>query len=61
MIQSGKDVIDAVAGTSVVITGWATGVLPFLSVVLPCIWFVIRIWESDTIKGLTKRDEKEDK
>lgn len=53
--------MDAVAGTSVVITGWATGVLPFLSVVLPCIWFLIRIWESDTIKGLTKRDEKEDK
>ena len=60
MIQSGKDVVDAMAGTSVVVTGWATGVLPLLSVALPCIWFIIRIWESDTIKGLTKRDKKED-
>lgn len=61
MLQTGKDVVDAVAGTAVVVTGWTTGVLPFLSVTLPCVWFIIRIWESDTVKGLTKRDEKEDK
>lgn len=63
MVQTGKNVIDAAAASSVVVTGWTTEVLPFLSVFLPCIWFIIRIWESDTIRGLTKRDmldKKED-
>jgi hypothetical protein len=59
MIQSGKDVADAVAGTAVVVTGWTTGVLPFLSVTLPSIWFIIRIWESDTIRELTNRVKKD--
>jgi hypothetical protein len=60
MLQTGKDVVDALAGTTVVLTGWTTGVLPFLSVTLPSIWFIIRIWESDTIRELTNR-VKEDK
>ena len=60
MIESGKGVVDAIAGGAVVVTGWATGVLPFLSVTLPCIWFIIRIWESDTIREWTDR-EREDK
>lgn len=59
MLQTGKDVVDAVAGTSIVASGFATGIVPILTIGLPSIWFIIRIWESDTVKGLTKRDKKE--
>ena len=34
--------------------------LPTLFSLVSIIWFSIRIWESDTVRGLTKRQKKPD-
>jgi len=49
------DDISVLAGLGVLI-GW----LPTLLSIVTIAWFGIRIWESDTVRGLTNRKEKTD-
>ena len=49
------DNISVLAGLGVLI-GWLPNVLSLVTIT----WFGIRIWESDTVRGLTKRDKKGD-
>jgi hypothetical protein len=56
MVESGKEVIDLAAGSTAVLAlaAW----LPPVSSLFAILWFAIRIWESDTVKGITGRDDK---
>ena len=47
------DDISVLAGLGVLI-GWLPTVLSIVTIA----WFGIRIWESDTVRGLTNRKEK---
>ena len=47
------DNVSVLAGLGVIL-GWLPNVLSLVTIV----WFSIRIWESDTVRGLTKRGEK---
>ena len=47
------DDISVLAGLGVLI-GWLPNVLSIVTIA----WFGIRIWESDTVRGLTNRKEK---
>ena len=49
------DNISILAGVGV-LAGMLPTVLSFVTIV----WFSIRIWESDTIKGITRRKKDED-
>ena len=49
------DDISVLAGLGVLI-GWLPNVLSIITIA----WFGIRIWESDTVRGLTNRKEKTD-
>jgi UPF0716 family protein affecting phage T7 exclusion len=49
------DNISVLAGLGVLI-GWLPTVLSIITIA----WFGIRIWESDTVRGLTNRKEKTD-
>ena len=49
------DNISVLAGLGVLI-GWLPNVLSIVTIA----WFGIRIWESDTVRGLTNRKEKTD-
>ena len=49
------DNISILAGLGVIL-GWLPNVLSIVTIV----WFSIRIWESDTVRGLTNRKEKTD-
>jgi len=49
------DDISILAGLGVLI-GWLPNVLSIVTIA----WFGIRIWESDTVRGLTNRKEKTD-
>jgi hypothetical protein len=49
------DDISILAGLGVLI-GWLPNVLSIVTIA----WFGIRIWESDTVRGLTNRKEKID-
>ena len=49
------DDISVLAGLGVLI-GWLPTVLSIITIA----WFGIRIWESDTVRGLTNRKEKTD-
>ena len=49
------DDISVLAGLGVLI-GWLPNVLSIVTIA----WFGIRIWESDTVRGLTNRKEKID-
>ena len=49
------DDISVLAGLGVLI-GWLPTVLSIVTIA----WFGIRIWESDTVRGLTNRKEKTD-
>ena len=40
--------------------GVLAGFLPTVLSLVSIIWFSIRIWESDTVRGLTKREKKPD-
>jgi hypothetical protein len=44
------DNVSVVAGLGVIL-GWLPTVLSIVTIV----WFSLRIWESDTVRGLTKR------
>jgi UPF0716 family protein affecting phage T7 exclusion len=49
------DDISVLAGLGVLV-GWLPTVLSLVTIA----WFGIRIWESDTVRGLTNRKEKTD-
>jgi len=49
------DNISIIAGLGVLLS-WLPNVFSLISI----IWFSIRIWESDTVRGLTKREKKTD-
>lgn len=48
------DNISVVAGLGVIL-GWLPTVLSIVTIV----WFSLRIWESDTVRGLTKRTKEQ--
>jgi len=54
MIETGKEAVDIAAGSTAVLAlaAW----LPPVSSLFAIIWFAIRIWESDTVKGITGRE-----
>jgi hypothetical protein len=55
--ESAKHTADAAAGATVVVT-WLD-YLPDIAAALSIIWFLIRIWESETVKGLRGKPPKE--
>lgn len=48
--ESAKQTVDAVAAATVAVT-WLD-YLPSIAAGLSIVWFLIRIWESETVKGL---------
>lgn len=51
--ETTKHGIDAAAGAAVV--GTWLDYLPSIAAALSIIWFLIRIWESDTVKRMVER------
>jgi len=49
------DNVSVLAGLGVIL-GWLPNVLSIVTIA----WFSIRIWESDTVRGLTNRKKKTD-
>jgi hypothetical protein len=43
------------AGAAVIAIGTLAQVLPSIAALLTIVWLLIRIWESDTVRGLTGR------
>jgi chromate transport protein ChrA len=52
--EEAKTVMDslAVGGTVATLAGW----LPSIASLFTIIWLALRIWESDTVQKLVKRD-----
>lgn len=48
------DNVSVIAGLGVIL-GWLPTVLSIVTIV----WFSLRIWESDTVRGLTKRTKEQ--
>ena len=48
------DNISILAGVGVL-----AGILPTVLSLISIVWFSIRIWESDTVKGITRRKDKD--
>jgi hypothetical protein len=48
------DNISILAGVGVL-----AGILPTVLSLVSIVWFSIRIWESDTVKGITRRKDKD--
>lgn len=57
MTDQEKDMLDAVAASTGVLSlvAW----LPPVASLFTIIWLGLRIWETETIKGLTNRRDKE--
>lgn len=55
--ETAKQTVDAVAGATVVVT-WLD-YLPDIAAFLSIVWFLIRIWESETVKGFRGKPPKE--
>jgi hypothetical protein len=36
------------------------GMIPTVSSIVSIVWFSIQIWESDTVRGITRRKKKDD-
>lgn len=51
-----KHTTDAVAATSApaAFFGWLPDALSIIAVLLSIVWFALRIWESETVKGWRK-------
>jgi len=52
--ESAKQVVDATAGTAVVVS-WLEllpGIISIIAGALSVIWFALRIWESDTVREI---------
>lgn len=45
-------------GAALIAIGTLAQVLPSIAALLTILWLLIRIWESDTIRGLTRRPLK---
>lgn len=43
------------AGAAVIAVGTLAQLLPSIAALLTIVWLAIRIWESDTVRGLTGR------
>jgi hypothetical protein len=43
------------AGAAVIAIGTLAQVLPSIAALLTIVWLAIRIWESDTVRGVTGR------
>jgi len=56
MIESSKEVLDVAAGSTALLAMAAW--LPPVSSLFAIIWFAVRIWESDTVRGWSNRDVK---
>ena len=59
--EPAKHVLDAAAGTAVVATwlDWLPDVLSVIGLLLSIIWFLLRIWESETVKGFRGKSPKD--
>ena len=57
LTEQEKDMLDAVAASTGVLTLFAW--LPPIASVFTIVWLGIRIWETDTIRDLTNRRDKE--
>lgn len=44
------------AGAAAIAIGTLAQVLPSIAALLTIVWLLIRIWESDTVRGLTGRE-----
>ena len=55
MEEEAKTIVDSIAvgGTVATLAGW----LPSVASLFTIIWLSLRIWESDTVKKLFKRDD----
>lgn len=51
--ETTKYALDAAAGATVVVT-WLD-YLPSIAAALSIVWFLIRIWESDTVKRMVEK------
>ena len=56
MVEETREMLDIAAGTTALAT-LAAWLPPIASLFTIC-WFAIRIWESDTVQGLTGRKPK---
>jgi hypothetical protein len=54
MQEEAKTIVDgvAVSGGIATLAGW----LPDLTALLTIVWLSLRIWESDTVQGWTRKD-----
>ena len=55
--ESTKHVVDALSVATVL--GTLVEMLPSIAAVFTIVWTSIRIWETDTVKGLTGRGKKD--
>lgn len=58
LTEQSKTIVDALSVVTVL--GTLLQALPALAALFTIIWTLIRIWESDTIRGLTGRDKAKD-
>ena len=56
MSEGAKHVADG--GAALIVLGTLAKALPSIAALLSVIWLAIRIWESDTIRGITRRPLK---
>ena len=56
MEEEAKTIVDSIAvgGTVATLAGW----LPSVASLFTIIWLSLRIWESETVKKLFKRDDE---
>lgn len=58
LTEQSKTIIDALS--IVTVLGTLLQALPALAALFTIIWTLIRIWESDTVRGLTGRGKAKD-
>ena len=51
--ETAKDIADWVSVG--IVAGWAMDFLPVVATVVSTIWFLIRIWESKTVRGWLRK------
>jgi hypothetical protein len=58
LTEQSKTIVDALS--IVTVLGTLLQALPALAALFTIIWTLIRIWETDTVRGLTGRDKAKD-
>jgi hypothetical protein len=58
LTEQSKTIVDALS--IVTVLGTLLQALPALAALFTIIWTAIRIWETDTVRGLTGRDKAKD-